>query len=62
MMGDRYHFSNFSEYGIKGNYNILCNFPYFLLSQKTSFIPVIKSNLNGGLPAGCYSTEARFNL
>jgi len=34
-------FLNFVEYGIKGNSTLRLNFPNFLLSQKTTFIPVI---------------------
>jgi hypothetical protein len=37
-------FLNFVEYGIKGNYNNDCNFPNFLLTQKTSFNLDIKPN------------------
>jgi len=35
--------------------------PKFFPTEKTFLNANIKSNLNGGLPAGCNSTEARLN-
>jgi len=46
---------------VKEKKQSLLFFPKFFATQKTFLNANIKSNLNGGLPEGCNSTEARLN-